>query len=134
MQMFQNLSILFYLKRRKVNQTGLNAIYVRVTIDGLEAEISIGCKILASQWDNTNKKVNSDDPNAKSINKKIGQIKADIERHFDLIHAKQMIATPRLVLDAYKSPLRGEKLRQDRIENLTLSIILPIFRTNGSVC
>src|SRR5258708_1289043 len=121
MQVNQKLSILFYLKRRKATKSGMNPIYVRVTIDGLQAEISLGCKILACQWDNTNKKLISEDDNAKMINKKIGQAKTDIERHFDLIHAKQMIATPRLVLDSYKSPVKGEKLRQDRIESLALS-------------
>src|SRR6185437_16808148 len=121
MQIHQNLSILFYLKRRKANQTGLTSVHVLVTIDGLHAAFSLGCKILPSQWNNTYQKVTADNPNAKSINKKIGQTKADLERHFDLIHAQQKIATPKLVLDSYKSPLRGEKLRQDRIENLTLS-------------
>jgi integrase len=121
MQVNQTLSILFYLKRSKANKSGMTAIYVRVTIDGLHAEISLGCKVLPCHWDNTNKKLISDDPNAKMINKKIGQTKTDIERHFDLVHAKQMIATPKLVLDSYKSPVKGEKLRQDRIQSLTLS-------------
>jgi len=121
MQLRQKLSILFYLKRRKANKSGMAPIYVRVTIDGLEAEISMGCKILPCEWDNASKKLISDDPYAKMINKKLGQTKTDIERHFDLVQSKQMIATPRLVLDSYKSPIKGEKLRQDRIENFTLS-------------
>lgn len=127
MQIHQNLSILFYLKKRKANKTGLTSIHVLVTIDGQHAAFSLGCKILPSQWNNTYQKVTADNPNAKSINKKIGQTKADIERHFDLIHAQQKIATPRLVLDSYKSPLRGEKLHQDRIENLTLSARLDVI-------
>ena len=126
MQIRQNLSILFYLTKRKANQTGLTSIHVLVTIDGLHAAFSLGCKILPSQWNNTYQKWRSN-PNAKLINKKIGQTKADIERHFDLTRAQQKIAAPRLVLDSYKSPLRCEKWRQDRIENLTLSDRLDVI-------
>jgi Phage integrase SAM-like domain/Arm DNA-binding domain len=121
MHVQQHLSILFYLKRRKAGKGGMTPIYVRVTIDGLEAEISFGCKVLAGQWDNTHKRLHSTDLDAKRINKKIRQARTDIERHFDLIHAKQLRATPRLVLDSYKVPLGGEKLRRERIEQLALS-------------
>jgi hypothetical protein len=51
MHVKQHLSILFYLKRRKAGKDDMIPIYVRITIDGLEAEISLGCKILAEQWD-----------------------------------------------------------------------------------
>jgi hypothetical protein len=51
MHVKQHLSILFYLKRRKAGKGDMIPIYVRITIDGLEAEISLGCNILAEQWD-----------------------------------------------------------------------------------
>jgi integrase len=120
MHVKQHLSILFYLKRRKINKGGMIPIYVRVTIDGLEAEISLGCKVLAEQWDNTNKTLATNLAN-KNINKKITQTKTDLERHFDLVQAKQIIATPRLVLDSYKTPLNGGRIRQNKVENLRLS-------------
>ena len=37
-------------------------IYVRTTIDGLEAEISLSCKVLAEQWDITKKMLDQKDP------------------------------------------------------------------------
>src|ERR1700733_10765332 len=120
MHVKQHLSILFYLKRRKIIKGGMIPIYVRVTIDGLEAEISLGCKVLAEQWDNTNKTLSTNLAN-KNINKKITQTKTDLERHFDLVQAKQIIATPRLVLDSYKTPLNGDRIRQNKVENLRLS-------------
>jgi site-specific recombinase XerD len=121
MHVKQHLSILFYLKRRRATKDGMIPIYVRVTIDGLEGEISLGCKVLAEQWDNTNKTLQSRNLATSNINKKITQTKTDLERHFDLIQAKQMIATPRLVLDSYKTPLNGERIRQNKVENLRLS-------------
>ena len=118
MHVKQHLSILFYLKRRKATKDGLIPIYVRLTIDGLQAEISLGCKVLAEQWDDTNKLLSSDLA-TNHIKRKITQTKTDLERHFDLVQAKQLVATPRLVLDSYKTPLNGERIRQNKIELFT---------------
>lgn len=63
MNLSQRLSILFYLKRKKVSKDGKIPIYVRVTIDGLEDEFSLGTKVLAEDWDNETKQVLSTDPN-----------------------------------------------------------------------
>lgn len=126
MHVKQHLSILFYLKRRKATKDRLIPIYVRVTIDGLEAEISLGCKVLAEQWD-TNSKMLSASLGTNHINKKIAQTKSDLERHFDLVQARQMLATPRLVLDSYKTPLNGERIRQNKIEHLRLGEDLDIL-------
>ncbi|MBL7699185.1 MAG: hypothetical protein JNK79_13550 [Chitinophagaceae bacterium] len=60
MQVHQNLSILFYRKRKKADKNGYIPIYCRVTIDGLEDEMSTGFKVLDDEWDNTNKLVLSD--------------------------------------------------------------------------
>jgi hypothetical protein len=51
----QRLSILFYLKRKKASKDGMIPIYVCITIDGLGAEISLGSKVLAEQWDDANR-------------------------------------------------------------------------------
>ena len=118
MHVKQHLSILFYLKRRKANKAGMIPIYVRISIDGLQAEISLGCKVLAEQWDDTNKLLSSDLA-TNHIKRKITQTKTDLERHFDLVQAKQLVATPRLVLDSYKTPLNGERIRQNKIELFT---------------
>jgi len=86
----------------------------------LEAEISLGCKVLPEQWDYANKML-STSLATDNIKKKITQTKTDLERHFDLVQAKQMIATPRLVLDSHKTPVNGERIRQNKIEDLRLS-------------
>ncbi|HUB59974.1 MAG TPA: Arm DNA-binding domain-containing protein, partial [Puia sp.] len=78
MHVKQHLSILFYLKRRKATKDGLIPIYVRLTIDGLQAEISLGCKVLAEQWNDTNKPL-STDPATNHIKRKITQTKTDLE-------------------------------------------------------
>src|SRR5688500_12786944 len=121
MNVKQNLSVLFYLKRKKKSKDGKSPIYVRVTIDGLQDEISTGCKVYDKDWDNVTKAVTSKDGEAKKINKKLAQLKVDVERHYDLMQAKHEVATPALVFQSYRSPLNGARLQQEKMENLALS-------------
>ncbi len=121
MNVKQNLSVLFCLKRQKITKDGRIPIYIRITIDGFEDQISLGCKILPCDWDNTTKTVRATEPNSKIINKKIGQAKTDIERHFDLMQAKHGAATPRNVKASYMTRVNGYDLRSQRVENLALS-------------
>jgi hypothetical protein len=44
MNVKQNLSILFYLRRVKIDADGKIPVYVRLTIDGLKVNMSLGLK------------------------------------------------------------------------------------------
>jgi hypothetical protein len=64
-----------------------------VTIDGLKDEFSSRIKSPPDDWDVVTKTVFPSAPKAKEINKKIGQIKADLERHFDWFrHGKKLLS------------------------------------------
>ena len=121
MNVKQKLSILFYLKRQKIDHDGKIPFYVRLTIDGLKVAMSAGFKVLSENWDSKTKTVKSADRRHKTLNKKIGQVKADLERHFDLMQAKHEVATLELVLASYKTPISGQRIRQEEIENLAFS-------------
>src|SRR5215208_7465845 len=117
MNVRENLSILFYLKRRKASKDGMIPIYIRITIDGLEEEISTGCKVFDADWDNESKTVRSTHVQHKLINKKISQARTDIDRHFTLVQVRDGLATPRAVKTAYLTPINGSELRSQRKEN-----------------
>jgi hypothetical protein len=121
MNVKQNLSILFYLKRVKIDKHDKIPVYVMLTTDGLKANMSLGFRIHSDNWDSDSKTVKSGDNRQKTLNKKIGQVKADLERHFDLMQARHELATPELVLASYKSPVSGKRIRQEQIENLSFS-------------
>jgi hypothetical protein len=121
MNVKQNLSILFYLKRQKIDKDGKIPVYIRITIDGLNVVTSLGFKVLSENWDVETKTVKSADNRHKILNKKIGQVKADVERHFDLMQARHELATPKLVVASYKTPISGQRIRQEEIENLGFS-------------
>jgi hypothetical protein len=94
MNVKQNLAILLYLKRSKIDKTRKMPVYVRLTIDGLKVDMSLGFKVLSENWDTETKTVKPPEPKHKSFNRKIAQAKTDIERHFDLMQAKHQVATP----------------------------------------
>jgi hypothetical protein len=117
----QNLAILFFLKRSKIDSNRKIPIYVRITIDGLREQISTGFKVLDEDWDNDAKQVRSADKDHKQTNKTLAQIKADLERHFDLVQAKNGFATPVSVLESYRPPINGAQLNNEKVENLAFS-------------
>jgi len=121
MNVKQKLSILFYLKRKRANKDGMIPLYIRVTIDGLEDEISVSCKVRAEHWDKNLKQVLPGEPAWKEINKRISQAKTDIERHFYLMQAKHGLVTPAIVKESYQTPISGQLIRNEKVENMQLS-------------
>ena len=121
MNVKQRFSILYFLKNNKRGNDGKSPIYARITIDGLKDEISTGCKANLKHWNKNSKTVTAGDPDFRKVNKKLLQLKVDLERHFDLMQAKHEVATPALVTSSHRSPLNGARLQQEKIENLELS-------------
>lgn len=121
MNVRQNLSVLFYLKRKKITADKKIPIYVRITIDGLRDEFAFGYKVLDTDWDEEVKRIRPTDSHFKAINKKIGQATSDIERHFDWVQAKNGLATPQAVKQSYLSPINGHQQLEERKENFMLS-------------
>ena len=117
----QKLSILFYLKGCKKSIDGKVPIYIRITIDGLAEDMSLGCKVLETDWDCENKIVRPTDRLYKVLNKKIGQAKADIERHFDLMAAKNGIVTPAMLKASYRTPINGQQVKLEKVQSLAFS-------------
>lgn len=119
MNVKQNLSILFYLKRKKMTTDGMVPIYCRLTIDGLQDEISLSEKVLPEHWltiENI-KTVSDQAPDYKSINTKMRQMTTDLERHFTLVQATEGLATPAQVKKSYTTPLSGQRQLEDRKAN-----------------
>ena len=74
MKFKQNLSLLLWLYRGKASKDGKVPIYVRITVDGLDTDISLGKKIQPQSWDTNSKQVSGGGIEAKLINQKITQV------------------------------------------------------------
>ena len=55
--MNKTFGLLFYLKKSKINSSGLVPIYLRITIDGIRTDISSKRFIDADKWNNKAQKV-----------------------------------------------------------------------------
>jgi hypothetical protein len=121
MNVKQNLSILFYRKNQKKNASGEIPIYARITIDGLKEELATGIKVRFDDWDSETKSILRSNADWKKSNKKIEQIRVDLERHFYIVQAKIGIATPKAVKESYITPINGFDQQSQRKANLQLS-------------
>ena len=74
----QKLTVLFWHRKSKADASGMAPIICRISIDGSEAEFSIGKKVSSGHWDTEAKKAKGGSE-ARSINKRIIQISADLE-------------------------------------------------------
>ncbi len=117
----QQLSILFYRSGKKQTKDGQAPIYVRITIDGEPDEFSSGIKVSQKQWEAYKDAPGASQPDIQKLGKQLRQIETDLERHFDLLQAREEIATPQEVIKSYRRPLRGEAIRQQKLANLALS-------------
>jgi site-specific recombinase XerD len=101
MKFKQNLSLLLWLYRGKASKDGKAPIYLRITIDGLDTDISLGQKIHPDFWDGEAKQVRSAGLEAKMINQKIMQAQTDLQRHFMMLQAQFERVTPAMLKNVY---------------------------------
>src|SRR5271155_1225918 len=120
----QSLCILLYRKMKKQNSAGKVPIYLRLTIDGLVDEMATGIYIHPDHWNQDNKMVTSADKGYQDHNKTLGKMITDVQRHFDLIQLQEEIATPQRVFEAYRTPLRGERIKAEREKNFAFSDVI----------
>ena len=69
------VSILFYIKRAKVNSNGVCPIYVRVTIDAKRFEFSANKSVSPDQWSSEGSKVKGGNKEARLINDHLDYLK-----------------------------------------------------------
>eukprot|EP01132_Coremiostelium_polycephalum_P016775 gene16775-20143_t len=106
----QKLSLLFWLRKGKATKDGNAPLYVRVTIDSKDEDISLSRKVHPDYWDIDNKRDIQPGADAKRTNSKIDQAKVDLERHFLLLQSQHETVTPIMLKNAYLGkPAHEEK-------------------------
>ena len=114
------ISILFYLKRAKVNAQGLAPIFQRITINGRRLDNSTGKFVDPSKWHPEMSKMRGNSEEARLIN-----------AHLDNLRTKILIAEKELNkkdipvnLETLKNTLLGTKERQ--------RLLVPIFEEHNN--
>lgn len=96
----QKLTVLFWHRKSKADANGLAPIICRISIDGSEAEFSIGKKVSIGHWDTEAKKAKGG-AEARIINKRITQISADLERHFTVLQMEHSHISPIMLRNVF---------------------------------
>lgn len=73
--MNNSFSLLFYIKKSKADNAGRANIYLRITVNGQRAELSIRRKILIENWNSETNMARGNSPNSQEINRYITTIK-----------------------------------------------------------
>lgn len=114
------VSILFYIKRAKVNSNGVCPIYVRVTIDAKRFEFSANKSVSPDQWSSEGSKVKGGNKEARLIND-----------HLDYLKNKVFEAEKRL----FKKDLEvtSENLKNEIFgANDRKRMLIPIFQDHNN--
>ena len=118
--MNENISILFYLKRAKVNAQGLVPIFQRITINGKRIDNSTGKFIDPAKWHTEMSKMRGTSEEARSINGHLEYLKSKI---YDA--EKNLIKTDIPInSETLKNKLLGIEERQ--------RTLIPIFKDHNN--
>ena len=91
--MKQTFTVLFYLKKSKINSKGKAPIYVRVTVNGKRSEMSIKQFVEPSKWNPIKQRLNGSNYHVKTINKSIELVVNKInEIHNSLIQNNKFVS------------------------------------------
>jgi site-specific recombinase XerD len=87
------MSIFFFLKTSKMNRKGFVPIFVRITVDGIRAEISTGQKVTPEMWNNQKARVNCNKKEAKFINERLDSLQREIQRQYNIMDSQDQQIT-----------------------------------------
>ena len=87
------ITILFYLKRAKVNAQGLVPIFERITVNGKRNDKSTGKFIDPNKWQSEMAKVKGNSEKARSINSHLDNLKIKVNQAEKILTAKDIEIT-----------------------------------------
>jgi len=100
------LSILFFVKRAKVDKAGRAPIYCRITVNGERAELSINEKVEPDKWDSSIQRSKGRSESTRVINLRIESVETKIKSHFNRMAENEETITASKLRDAYLGKLR----------------------------
>ena len=83
-------SVLFYIKKHKINKYGEVPIYARITINGQRAELAIKRLVSPEMWNPSRGKLTGNTESVRNLNEYIEQVRSKLISHYNdlVIHNK----------------------------------------------
>jgi hypothetical protein len=114
------VSVLFYIKRSKVNNEGICPIYVRVTVQSKRFEFSSNKFVNPEKWSNEESKVKGNNEKTRSINSHLEYLKSKILEAEKKLYKKNIIISS----ESLKNELFGLNENQ--------RMLIPIFKDHNN--
>lgn len=102
MNLNQKFSILFWIKKSKMNKQGLVPIWARITLDGRRSEFSTQKQIYPKYWDAANSKVLDKCSESSHVNDYLTLLRANLLKHYNILLTTKDLVIPEDVKNSYK--------------------------------
>ena len=99
--MKNTFSLLFYLRKSKANAMDFAPIYLRITVNGKRAELSINRTVQTQKWDSARGRVKGNTSEVKSINSYIDIVRSKIYDHHQNLLQRNKEITALSLKNAY---------------------------------
>jgi integrase len=112
----ENLNVLFYLNKTKINQKGHCTIYCRITFKKERKQFSTGNSIFLDDWNSKKQLAESNEIDYKSLNGKLSLLKQEINNiHFKLEIERKKVTLTEIIETLF--------YREEKIENSIVSYL-----------
>jgi len=97
MNTYSTFNLLFFIRKERTNSDGEAPIFLRITINGKRAEISIKRYIDPNKWDNKANKAKGNKPEIKKLNSYLDIVKNKIyDHHREMVDRNEFITAQNL--------------------------------------
>lgn len=119
----QNLfSFIFYIKRSKADKNGKANIYLRITVNGKRAELSISRKVDVNKWSTSSGKMKGFSAEAQQLNKYIDSITNRIYKIHQRLTEENKLITAATIRNVYQGKDENKKMILEIFENHNLQM------------
>ncbi|WP_130733989.1 site-specific integrase [Flavobacterium sp. J27] len=113
--MTTKISLIFYIRKSKINANGQVPIYQRITIEGKRYEISTGQFVEEVKWSAEAGRMKGNSEEARSINNRLDMVKSKV---FD-VEKRLFMSNTQINIENFKNEYLGKKERE--------RTLIPIF-------
>ncbi|RKR80665.1 site-specific recombinase XerD [Mucilaginibacter gracilis] len=109
MKINEKLSILVMLEKSKLTSDGKAPVFIRLTVEGKRAEMSLGQKVLLNNWNIEAGQVKGNSQEARLVNNAIDMAKIKLRQHYDHLSLSNDFVSAAMVKQAYQG--KQEKVK-----------------------
>lgn len=114
MRTTSTLSILFWIHSHRTDKNNLSQVYVRLTVNGKRATMSVNQKVDVDSWDSKRQKVRGTGRTSKTINNYLDEVRSEMVFCYRDLKFESKVITPQLI----KARYLGEDKKIHSLKNL----------------